>query len=205
MVERGELASADGVYELAGRVRRRQPAQDWSLAPELRAWDGEWLMGVVASGARPADDRSALRDSVRRLRMRSCARACGRVRQSPAECGAGRRMEGRRLAVRVWGAGPTPIRSRSPTGCSVGTRGRRALALLTRRLEDIDGRARSRARRSDRRCVRCRRGGARARALRSTASARVVRFRLARRSVACRVPRVPGGLRATARQWFRER
>ena len=69
MVERGELASADGVYELAGRVRRRQPAQDWSLAPELRAWDGEWLMGVVASGARPADDRSALRDSVRRLRM----------------------------------------------------------------------------------------------------------------------------------------
>ena len=40
MLERGELASSDGVYELAGRVRRRQPAQDWSLAPKLREWDG---------------------------------------------------------------------------------------------------------------------------------------------------------------------
>jgi phenylacetic acid degradation operon negative regulatory protein len=69
MVERGELTSVDGVYELAGRVRRRQPAQDWSLAPELGAWNGEWLLGVVSTGARSADDRSALRDSVRRLRM----------------------------------------------------------------------------------------------------------------------------------------
>jgi phenylacetic acid degradation operon negative regulatory protein len=69
MVERGELASADGVYELAGRVRRRQPAQEWSLAPELSAWSGEWLLGVVSSGARTADDRSALRDAARRLRM----------------------------------------------------------------------------------------------------------------------------------------
>jgi phenylacetic acid degradation operon negative regulatory protein len=69
MVERGELASADGVYELAGRVRRRQPAQDWSLAPELEAWSGEWLLGVVNAGARSADDRGALRDALRRLRM----------------------------------------------------------------------------------------------------------------------------------------
>src|SRR3954453_15656752 len=49
MVERGELASTDGVYELAGRVRRRQPAQDWSLAPELSYWRGDWLLGVVSS------------------------------------------------------------------------------------------------------------------------------------------------------------
>jgi phenylacetic acid degradation operon negative regulatory protein len=69
MVERGELASADGVYELVGRVRRRQPAQDWSLAPELDDWNGDWLLGVVSAGARSADDRSALRDAVRRLRM----------------------------------------------------------------------------------------------------------------------------------------
>ena len=69
MVERGELATADGVYELAGRVRRRQPAQDWSLAPELRPWGGDWLLGIVTSGARSADDRSVLRDSARRLRM----------------------------------------------------------------------------------------------------------------------------------------
>jgi phenylacetic acid degradation operon negative regulatory protein len=69
MVERGELATADGVYELAGRVRRRQPAQEWSLAPEVRAWDGDWLLGVVTAGARSAEDRGALRDAVRRLRM----------------------------------------------------------------------------------------------------------------------------------------
>ncbi len=69
MVERGELATADGVYELAGRVRRRQPAQDWSLAPELERWSGDWLLGVVTAGARSADDRGALRDAVRRLRM----------------------------------------------------------------------------------------------------------------------------------------
>jgi phenylacetic acid degradation operon negative regulatory protein len=69
MVERGELSAVDGVYELAGRVRRRQPAQDWSLAPQLGGWNGEWLLGVVSPGARSADDRSALRDSVRRLRM----------------------------------------------------------------------------------------------------------------------------------------
>ena len=69
MVERGDLTAVDGVYELAGRVRRRQPAQDWSLAPELGSWNGEWLLGVVSSAARSADDRSALRDAVRRLRM----------------------------------------------------------------------------------------------------------------------------------------
>jgi phenylacetic acid degradation operon negative regulatory protein len=69
MVERGELATVDGVYELAGRVRRRQPAQEWSLAPEVRAWDGDWLLGVVTAGARSAEDRGALREAVRRLRM----------------------------------------------------------------------------------------------------------------------------------------
>src|SRR5258706_10006109 len=69
MVERGELATVDGIYELAGRVRRRQPAQDWSVAPELEPWNGDWLLGVVNPGARRADDRGALRDAVRRLRM----------------------------------------------------------------------------------------------------------------------------------------
>ena len=69
MVERGELATADGVYELAGRVRRRQPAQEWSVTPALRAWNGDWLLGVVTPGARSAEDRSALRDAVRRLRL----------------------------------------------------------------------------------------------------------------------------------------
>jgi len=68
MVERGELTWADGTYELAGHLRHRQPAQDWSLDPQLAPWAGEWLLGVVETGARTASERSALREAARRLR-----------------------------------------------------------------------------------------------------------------------------------------
>jgi phenylacetic acid degradation operon negative regulatory protein len=69
MVDRGELRTAEGTYALAGRVERRRPAQDWSIEPELRPWDGTWTLAVVTGGARPAADRHALRDAMRRLRM----------------------------------------------------------------------------------------------------------------------------------------
>ena len=69
MVDRGELSASDGTYELAGNLRRRQPAQDWSLAPDLAAWDGAWLLGVVTAGPRSPAERSALRESGRRLRL----------------------------------------------------------------------------------------------------------------------------------------
>jgi phenylacetic acid degradation operon negative regulatory protein len=69
MVERGELTTRDGIYELAGDLRHRQPAQDWSLAPELAPWVGEWVLGIVDAGARTATERSAFRDAARRLRM----------------------------------------------------------------------------------------------------------------------------------------
>ena len=69
MLDRGELSAADGVYELAGRLKERQPAQEWSLAPRPKAWDGDWLLGVVETGARAAAERAALRDAARRLRM----------------------------------------------------------------------------------------------------------------------------------------
>ena len=69
MVERGELVASDGLYELAGQLRRRQPAQDWSLAPELAAWSGDWRFGVVQAGPRTAADRAGLRDAGRRLRL----------------------------------------------------------------------------------------------------------------------------------------
>ena len=68
MVDRGELANDDGVYELAGRVRALQPAQDWSLAPELKPWDGRWRLGIVDGVARDAQARSALRQAMRRAR-----------------------------------------------------------------------------------------------------------------------------------------
>ncbi len=70
MSERGELRADDGVYELAGRVRARQPAQDWSVHPHLDPWDGSWRLAVVvADGARTAGDRGALRDAMRQLRF----------------------------------------------------------------------------------------------------------------------------------------
>ena len=68
MVDRGELRAADGRYELAGTVRARQPAQDWSLTPALAPWDGAWRMASVTATARTAADRAALRDATRRLR-----------------------------------------------------------------------------------------------------------------------------------------
>jgi phenylacetic acid degradation operon negative regulatory protein len=74
MVDRGELVGREGVYELAGRVRKLQPAQDWSLDPQLGAWGGQWRFGVVNGSARTADDRSSLRDAMRRVR-------CGEVRE----------------------------------------------------------------------------------------------------------------------------
>jgi phenylacetic acid degradation operon negative regulatory protein len=68
MVDRGELRTVDGLYELAGRVGARRAAQDWSLAPEVGEWNGMWRMAVVDDGARTAADRSALREAMRRLR-----------------------------------------------------------------------------------------------------------------------------------------
>jgi phenylacetic acid degradation operon negative regulatory protein len=68
MVDRGELRTRDGVYELAGRVQGRQQAQDWSLEPKPATWRGEWRIAVVESGPRGSSDRAALRDAMRRLR-----------------------------------------------------------------------------------------------------------------------------------------
>src|SRR6476646_8692421 len=62
MVERGELRTRDGVYELAGRVQGRQRAQDWSLAPKLQPWRGEWRIAFVEPGPRESGERAALRD-----------------------------------------------------------------------------------------------------------------------------------------------
>jgi phenylacetic acid degradation operon negative regulatory protein len=61
MVDAGELAVHDGRYELSGRLRRRQPGQDWSLAPVLLPWDGEWALWLVRPGARSAPARAGLR------------------------------------------------------------------------------------------------------------------------------------------------
>ncbi len=70
MVDRGELTSSDGMYELAGRVGGRRRPQDWSLNPgRISQWNGEWRIAAVTSTTRAATERSALRDAMRRLRM----------------------------------------------------------------------------------------------------------------------------------------
>jgi phenylacetic acid degradation operon negative regulatory protein len=74
MVERGELRTSDGAYQLAGRVQHRQGAQDWSLEPTLARWSGDWRVAVVTPGPREAAERAALRDAMRRLR-------CGLLRE----------------------------------------------------------------------------------------------------------------------------
>jgi phenylacetic acid degradation operon negative regulatory protein len=71
MVERGELQTHDGVYELAGRVQRRRGAQDWSLEPELSPWRGTWRVAVVTPAPRETGDRVRLRDAMRRIRFAS--------------------------------------------------------------------------------------------------------------------------------------
>jgi phenylacetic acid degradation operon negative regulatory protein len=76
MVERGELVVTDGRYELAGPVRARQEAQDWSLTPESEQWDGEWRFGLVRAAARDASDRAALREAFRRLRYAAVREGC---------------------------------------------------------------------------------------------------------------------------------
>lgn len=69
MVDRGELTSSGGMYRLAGRVGGRRPAQDWSLSPRLRSWNGDWRLAAVTRTTREATERGALRDAMRRLRM----------------------------------------------------------------------------------------------------------------------------------------
>jgi phenylacetic acid degradation operon negative regulatory protein len=76
MTERGELRADDGVYELRGRVRSRQAAQDWSLAPAVDESSRAWRMAVVGGVARDASDRAALRDAMRRARLAELREGC---------------------------------------------------------------------------------------------------------------------------------
>jgi len=69
MVDRGELTSERGEYELAGRVRELQPAQDWSLDPRPTRWRGAWRFAVVDGVARDAAARASLRQAMRRVRF----------------------------------------------------------------------------------------------------------------------------------------
>jgi len=76
MAERGELIADDGTYELVGRVRSRQAAQDWSIEPKLHEWGTRWSLAVVTREARAASARAAFRNAMRRCRYVEVREGC---------------------------------------------------------------------------------------------------------------------------------
>lgn len=65
MERRGELHRDRYGYRLAGRLEARRAAQEASLSPRLRRWDGAWRIGVLGGRNREAPVRAEIR---RRLR-----------------------------------------------------------------------------------------------------------------------------------------
>ena len=113
MVDRGELAAADGVYELAGpAAAAASPRRTGASRPSSARGTASGCSASSAPGARSPTERAALRDAGAPAAHGRAAR--GRVdpaRQPAARRGARRRVEGRRRAVRVVdGRGPTPTR-----------------------------------------------------------------------------------------------
>ena len=79
MVDRGELAATDGVYELAGPVRARQRVQEWSLDPDAGDWDGRgaWAPSSAPPAMRPTGPGSATRCGGCGTPKRAKASGCG--------------------------------------------------------------------------------------------------------------------------------
>ncbi|MFN8052190.1 MAG: PaaX family transcriptional regulator C-terminal domain-containing protein [Acidimicrobiales bacterium] len=71
MAANGEVRSVDGVYELAGdALLARQARQTASRAGTTDAWRGDWTQAVIGvDGPRPADERAALRETLRAARL----------------------------------------------------------------------------------------------------------------------------------------
>lgn len=71
MASSGELTTDDAWYAIADpRLLERQSRQAASRRGETQPWDRAWTqLVVVAPGRRPADERAAMRDEMRRSRM----------------------------------------------------------------------------------------------------------------------------------------
>lgn len=69
MAGNGEVVADDGHYALAGPLLERHGRQRQARHPEQRAWDGTWLLALVAPDRRSATDRATFRDAVRRLKF----------------------------------------------------------------------------------------------------------------------------------------
>ncbi|MEF3114869.1 PaaX family transcriptional regulator C-terminal domain-containing protein [Streptomyces chrestomyceticus] len=69
MVAAGDLRQDDGTYGLTARLLERQARQDESRTPRTRHWAGAWEIAVVTAEARPAAERTALRQTMAELRF----------------------------------------------------------------------------------------------------------------------------------------
>jgi phenylacetic acid degradation operon negative regulatory protein len=70
MVASGELATADGSYELTGpRLLERQARQSASRRATRHRWHGGWLMAIVVAERREATERSELRAALESARL----------------------------------------------------------------------------------------------------------------------------------------
>ncbi len=149
MVQRGELTSVDGRYELAGALVTRQQRQAVSRSGEQGEWTGRWTTAVVVgTDARPAAERAALRAAMASLRLASQREG---VWTRPENLPAERLPEQRRVvdAQCCWWVGH-PLGDDGELAAQLwdlegwaaaATALRRAMAPLVRRLEDHDERA----------------------------------------------------------------
>ncbi|MGW5571705.1 PaaX family transcriptional regulator C-terminal domain-containing protein [Nocardia thailandica] len=69
MVAAGDLERSDATYRLSERLAERQRRQDAAVSPDLRPWDGRWVLAVVTVGATDSTDRAAFRDTLRQARF----------------------------------------------------------------------------------------------------------------------------------------
>jgi phenylacetic acid degradation operon negative regulatory protein len=69
MVDAGEVAAADGWYQLAGALVTRQARQSEGRHPQLRPWSGSWQLHVVQAEPRPAAARADLRRAATALHL----------------------------------------------------------------------------------------------------------------------------------------
>ncbi len=69
MAAAGELAAEGDGYRLVGPLLERQARQQASRATGPRQWAGDWELAVVVADRRPAAQRTALREAMRRLKL----------------------------------------------------------------------------------------------------------------------------------------
>lgn len=76
MVAAGEVEPDGDGYRLAGELLERHARQQAARAPAARAWDGTWVLALVAAERRPAAERARLRQAMRRLRFAEVREGC---------------------------------------------------------------------------------------------------------------------------------